>query len=261
VGSPQNYNVLRARSPFDDYVLHWSDAFGASGNDYDLFLLNSTGTTVKGFSTNTQSGSGDPVEEIYVPGGSANNDRLVVVLFSGSPRALHIDTERGVLTIATSGATIGHNAGLNTVSMAATAWNSAHAGTRPFNGTSNPVEVFSSDGPRKIFFNPNGTAITPGNFLFATAGGATLQKPDLTAADGVFTKTPGFLPFFGTSAAAPHAAAIAALVAQARPDYTNAQIKAAMVASALDNMAPGADRDGGFGVAMALQAVQYALAH
>jgi len=261
VGSPQNFNRLAAKSPFDDYVLHWSDPFGASSNDYDLFLLNSTGTTLKGFSASSQNGTQDPLEEIYVPGGSATNDRLVVVLFSGSPRALHVDTSRGALSIATSGATIGHNAGLNTVTLAATAWNSAHAGTRPFTGAANPIEPFSSDGPRKIFYDATGAAITPGNFLFGTNGGTTLQKPDLTAADGTYTKTPGFLPFFGTSAASPHAAAIAALVLQARPTYTAAQIKAAMVATALDNMAPGADRDGGYGITMAWAAVQYALAH
>lgn len=103
--------------------------------------------------------------------------------------------------------------------------------------TDNPVEPFSADGPRKIFFNPDGSSITPGNYLFATNGGQTLLKPDLTAADGVFTKTPGFLPFFGTSASSPHAAGIAALVVQARPSYTPAQVKKAMTASALDNMA------------------------
>ncbi len=65
-------------------------------------------------------------------------------------------------TITTSGATFGHNAGLNTVGTAATYWNSAHTGTKPFvGGAANPTEVFSSDGPRKIFYDPNGTAITP----------------------------------------------------------------------------------------------------
>jgi Subtilase family len=259
--TPRLFDTLNSSSPFDDYVLQWSDPLGRSSNDYDFFLLNSTGTTVKGFSAGPQTGTQDPIEEIYVPGGSAAGDRLVVVLFSGFPRALHIDTERGVLAIATSGATIGHNAGLNTVSMAATAWNSEHLGTRAFSGFANPTEVFSSDGPRKIFYNPDGTAITAGNLLFATNGGTTLQKPDLTAADGVYTKTPGFLPFFGTSAAAPHAAAIAALVLGVRPDYSPAQVKAAMVASALDTMAVGTDRDAGFGITMALPAVQFALAH
>ena len=260
--SPITFDRLISPSAFEaGYILQWSDPFGASSNDYDFFLLNAAGTAVKGFSANPQTGTEDPVEEIFVPGGAAANDRLVVVLVSGSPRALHIDTERGQLAIATSGATIGHNAGLNTVSIAATYWNSAHTGTRPFTGTANPTEVFSSDGPRKIFFNPDGSAITPGNFLFGTNGGTTLQKPDLTAADGVNTRTPGFAPFFGTSASAPHAAALAALVLQARPAYTPAQVKAALVNTALNNMTPGFDRDGGFGIPMALPAINYATSH
>ena len=88
-----------------------------------------------------------------------------------------------------------------------------------------------------------------------------MQKPDVTAADGVVAKTPGFLPFFGTSAAAPHAAGIAALILQARPDYTPAQIKQAMIATTVDNMAPGVDRDSGYGIAMANAAIAYALSH
>jgi len=77
----------------------------------------------------------------------------------------------------------------------------------------------------------------------------------------VFTKTPGFLPFYGTSAAAPHAAAIAALVKGANPSLTNAQIKAIMVNTALDTMAVGVDRDSGYGITMALPAVQAALGY
>jgi len=172
-----------------------------------------------------------------------------------------VDTNRGQLSINTTGSTFGHNAGIDTISTAATYWNSAKTGTRPFTGAANPIETFSSDGPRKIFYQPNGTPITPGNFLFGTNGGTTLQKPDLTAADGVVAKTPGFSPFFGTSAAAPHAAAIAALVFQARPGYSPAQVKTAMTAGSLDNMAAGVDRDGGYGVVMATLAVQYALSH
>jgi subtilisin family serine protease len=182
------------------------------------------------------------------------------VLFSGATRALRVDTSRGTLSIGTAGSTFGHNAGLNTISMAATYWNSGRAGTKPFTGAANPIEVFSSDGPRKIFYQPDGTPITSGNFLFGTNGGTTLQKPDATAADGVNTKTPGFLPFFGTSAAAPHAAGIAALVKSARPSLTNTQIKQILLTTTLDNMAPGADRDSGYGILMALPAVQAALA-
>ena len=240
--------------------LHWSDEQGDSSNDYDLFVTDSSGTVLKAFSSDRQTGPGsDPIEGLQYSG--VTGDRVYVVLYSGSPRALHLDTERSEIQIATDGATFGHNAGLNTVSMAATYWGSAHKGLVPFTGFANPVETFSSDGPRKIFYNPDGSAITPGNFLFKTHGGRTLQKPDLTAADGVFTKTPGFLPFFGTSAAAPHAAGIAALVLSARPSFTPAEVKKAMTATALDTMSRGVDPNSGFGITMATGAVKYALRH
>jgi hypothetical protein len=250
--------------------LKWSDPLAGSSNDYDIFVLNSTGTTVKGFSAAAQTGTQDPFEFIgvgtncgttsasgYCP---AVGDQIVIVLFAGTTRALRIDTNRGELSIATAGSTFGHNAGLNTISTAATYWNSARTGTKPFTGAANPIEFFSSDGPRKIFYNPDGSQITPGNLLFGTNGGTTLQKPDVTAADGVYTKTPGFLPFFGTSAAAPHAAGVAALVKSARPSLTNVQIKSILTSTTVDNMAPGVDRDSGFGIVMALPAVQAALA-
>ena len=257
----QNYDVLTTATTF--ISLKWSDPLGASTNDYDLFVLNPAGTAITAFSAAGQSGTTDPYEAVSRASTNpfAVNSRIVVVKFSGADRAFHVDTSRGTLSIATTGSTYGHNAGLNTVSMAATYWNSARTGARPFTGFANTNEVFSSDGPRKIFYQPNGTPITPGNFLFATNGGQTLQKPDLAAADGVTTKTPQFQPFYGTSAAAPHAAGVAALILSARPTYTPAQVKQAMYATALDSMSPGVDRDSGYGIIDAAAAVQYALTH
>ena len=260
-GSGQLFNTV-ASSPSGVVILQWSDPYGGSCNDYDLFVTNSAGTTIKGFSAARQdcSPSSVPDEEFQYASPRAG-DRIYVVLYSGNARALHINGWGSPLSISTTGNTYGHNAGLGTISMAATFYGSAHKGVVPFTGMANPVETFSSDGPRKIFYYPDGTPITAGNYLFATNGGTTLQKPDLTAADGVFTRTPGFLPFFGTSASSPHAAGIAALVVQARPGYTPAQVKTAMVRSALDNMAVGFDINGGWGVAMANGAVSYALSH
>ena len=255
----QTYDVLTAATSF--ISIKWSDPLGASTNDYDLYLLNSAGTAILDVSAGTQDGTQDPFEIIGTNSTYPAGSRIVIAKYAGVDRALHLDTERGRLSIATSGATFGHNAGASTLSMAATYWNSAKTGTRPFTGFANTNETFSSDGPRKVFYNANGTAITPGNVLFASGGGTTLNKPDLAAADGVSTKTPGFLPFFGTSAAAPHAAGIAALVRAARPDYTVAQVKQAMYATALDSMSSGVDRDSGYGVATAYAAVQYALSH
>jgi subtilisin family serine protease len=256
-------------SPGGPIFLKWSDPLGASFNDYDLFILDSTGTSIKAFSIQSQTGTQDPLEFIPpdlscgtpVPTGfcPSAGDRIVAVLFNGAARALRIETNGGTVSIGTAGATYSHNAGASTFTIAATYWNSARDGTRPFVGPPNPTEVFSSDGPRKIFYNPNGTPITPNNFLFATNGGRTLQKPDAAAADGVFCKTPGFLPFFGTSAAAPHAAAIAAIVKSVNPALTNAQIKNILSTTTVDNMAPGVDRDSGHGIVMALPAVMKSL--
>jgi hypothetical protein len=107
-----------------------------------------------------------------------------------------------------------------------------------------------------MFYFPDGTPITPGNLLFATNGGRLLVKPDIAAADGVSCRTPFFFrPFFGTSAAAPHAAAIAALLKSARPSADGAQIFHAMTSTALDIRAPGVDRDSGYGIVMAPAAV------
>ena len=272
--SPLTYDSLTSPTPPGASItLKWSDPLGGSNNDYDLFIFDSTGNTLKDFSANTQDGRQDPFEEVpvdpncgtsravgYCP---AVGDRIVVIRWSGSPgqsvRALNVETNGGALSAGTTGAIYGHNAGANTISVAATSWNSARTGTKVFTGFANSVEVFSSDGPRRMFYNPSGTAITPGNVLFGTSGGTTLLKPDITAADGTAAKTPTFFPFYGTSAAAPHAAAIAALVKSAKPGLTNIQIKNILQNTALDNMAPGWDRDGGYGVAMALRAVQAAL--
>ena len=115
------------------------------------------------------------------------------------------------LARATAGAVFGHNGGDSTVSVAAV--NVSTAGGGAFTGgATNPIQTYSSDGPRRIFFNPNGTEITPGNVLFGSEWGRDLKKPDITAADCVTTTTPGFISFCGTSAAASHAAAIAALL-------------------------------------------------
>src|SRR5262249_47358565 len=89
----------------------------------------------------------------------------------------------------------------------------------------------------------------------SSTGGRLLQKPDITAADGVTTTTPHFNEFFGTSAAAPHAGALMALLKQASPGSTRTQLYDAMINSAIDIEAPGIDRDSGAGIFMPLRAM------
>lgn len=244
----QNFNTLAGANTGSPISLYWSDPLGGSSNDYDLFRLNAAGTAVTASSTNLQNGTQDPIEQVSQ---SMANPRIVVVKkTSAQPRFLHLETNRGRLQIATPGVTHGHNAVDAIGAYGVGATRAAGPFPNPFGG-GNTVETFSSDGPRRIFFEADGTAITPGNLL--AAGGKVLQKPDITAADGVsVTGVGGFPnPFFGTSAAAPHAAAIAALLKSARPGITPDQVRAALVASAIDIESPGVDQDAGAGIIMA----------
>ncbi|MEO8432625.1 MAG: FG-GAP-like repeat-containing protein [Acidobacteriota bacterium] len=248
----QNYDILNASGFLVN--MSWSDPLGASANDYDVFVLNSTGTAVSTSSTNVQTGTQDPYEEC--PANPGAGSRIVIVKRTGAaPRYLRISTFRGRLSVSTPGDTFGHNAtpvpfGYTVAATpAAGPFSALGSPTGPYPGpfnSTNTSEVFESDGPRRIFFNADSTAITPGNF--GSTGGLLLQKPDFTAADGVSCTASGFSTFFGTSAAAPHAAAIAALLKSMGSSVTRSQIETAMTSTSIDIEAPGTDRDTGVGI-------------
>ena len=195
-GSANYDTITQTSSDNQPTVLFWSDPLNASTNDYDLFVLDSTGMTVVDSSTTTQNGTQNPFEMVNPTNAG---EHIVVVLASGTSRFLHIDTERGKLAVSTQGSTRGHDCTTNAFDVAATpaaapqylGWPSGPS-PHPFNST-NQIEPFSSDGPRRVFFQADGTPITPGNF--SSTGGAVRQKPDITAADGVTTDVPGFAPF------------------------------------------------------------------
>ena len=254
-GGGEEENRIK-RNSTNPISLQWSDPAGGSENDYDLFLIDAD-DNVLASSTNTQDGTQDPIEWIR---GSCSDDRedtrLVIVKNTGAAdRYLRLNYTREGLEIATAGHTFGHSASKDAVGVAAVDVTTAGAAGGVFNGTE-PVETFSSDGPRRIFFEADSTPITPGDF--SSTGGRVLQKPDLAAADAVSTSTPGSSPFRGTSAAAPHAAAIAALMLEAAggPDnMTLTALRAAMTGASLDIEATGVDRDSGAGIVMAPGAV------
>ena len=111
------------------------------------------------------------------------------------------------------------------------------------------IEPFSDQGPVEIY-HPNRE---------------TRQKPDITAIDGVaITGAGGFSnPFFGTSAASPHAAGIAALVMQAErkanpggsKSYIAGLVFNALRDTAVDVGAAGFDNVYGYGRVDALAAI------
>ncbi|MGI4870195.1 MAG: PKD domain-containing protein [Janthinobacterium lividum] len=94
------------------------------------------------------------------------------------------------------------------------------------------AESFTSKaGAMTFLFAPNGTALP---------AGTTRQKPNIASIDGTNTsffgggdyESDGFQNFFGTSAAAPHAAAVAALLRSSEPTLTAAQVYARLLSSA-----------------------------
>ena len=245
-------NNITGDPPFA-IILQWSDPQGGSANDYDLFLFDPTGTTVLAASTATQDGldgNDFPIEGIDSSLFNDFGNVLVVNRFSGAARHLHLNTIRGRLAVGTAGQISGHTWARSAIAVAAV--NQALAGGA-FDGNET-VETFSSDGPRRVFYEADGAAITPGNFL--ATGGELRLKPELSAADGVAVATPGFNPFFGTSAAAPHAAAIAALLLSASSQPSPAAVRQAMFDSALDIEDIGFDRDSGHGIVDAFAAIQ-----
>ena len=254
-GSGVEANELRGLS-VRTIILQWADPLGASSSDYDLFLVNENGDVLAS-STDTQDGTQDPIESISSPIFNYSGLSVVVVKASGTNRYLRVQAlgTGGRLAISTAGTLYGHSAQENAISVAMVDVATAGGSGGVFDGTES-VRSDNSDGPRRIFFQPDGTAITPGNF--SSTGGKLLQKPDLTAATCVTTATPGFSRFCGTSAAAPHAAAIAALMLEAAggPDQvTLARLRTAMTGAALDIEATGVDRDSGAGIVMAPAAV------
>ncbi|HKP12725.1 MAG TPA: HYR domain-containing protein, partial [Blastocatellia bacterium] len=247
----QNFDVITLAGT-GPLTLYWADPLGGSANDYDLFVLNNTGTSVLASSTNIQNGTRDPIEQTATASQVAGRRVVIVKKASAQARFLHLETNRGFLSLATAGQTHGHNSAPNAFGTAASP--AVGPFPNPFSA-SNVTETFSSDGPRRVFFQADGTPYTAGNF--SATGGVLRQQPVITAADGVsVTGVGGFgSPFFGTSAAAPHAAAIAGLIKSANPSLTPAQIRNLLTSTAIDIEAPGVDRDTGVGIISAYDAL------
>ncbi len=275
IATPQNYAQFPLVAPTANGdrngQLSWSDPGQGSTNDYDLFYLNETGTTVLAASTNVQNGTQDPYESTgtLTPAPYVGKRFVIVKSASAQARFLHLNLLDGFIRPFTGGRVRGHNSPGTGFSVAAAAAAGAFTTTygnppapvfggpfpNPYSSTDR-VEPFTTEGPRRVFYNNTGTVgapvfvpITPGNFL--STGGTVRQKPDFTAADGTETSVPGFQPFYGTSCAAPNAAAIGAMVLARNPVLTPAQVATALNGSAIDVEVAGTDPVAGRGIIMA----------
>ncbi|MDG4597210.1 MAG: S8 family serine peptidase [Candidatus Contendobacter sp.] len=243
--------------------LQWDQPYfsvsGSPGSASDLALLiyNSSYTTLLGGSDQPNIGS-DPVE--FAHGTALQNssttttaNRVIAIAKknSGPYPSLIKYIAFGNMTITehntSSSTTFGH---ANAAGAEATG--AAFYYSTPAFGTTPPtLESFSSAGGTPILFEVNGTRKTQPEVR---------QKPEIVGPDGTNNTFFGtyavadgdsYPNFFGTSAAAPHAAAVAALLRQAAPNLSPDGVYGFMERTAIDMRTPGFDYDSGFGLVQA----------
>jgi hypothetical protein len=214
--------------------LQWNDPFGASSNDYDMLLTNEDFTLTLATADLVQDGNDNPQEQLIYrnTGDSTITVQLVVVKFAGEGRRIKMFVfGPSAQYVTPRGSVFGHPAVTSVVAAGA---------IRASDPGLDTIESFSSQGPVFIAFPVQ----------------EQRPKPDLTAIDGVsVTGAGGFsTTFFGTSAAAPHVAGIAALLKSADSQPSRDTVINAMKSSAVDLGAPGRDDIYGAGRVDALAA-------
>jgi Subtilase family len=217
--------------------LQWAEPWEGVATDIDAFLIGPSGTIATGSVDDNVFDSQRPFEFLSWENDSGADAqvRLVINRYDGaSPRLKFALLQNGGGVTSTEyessaggdvvGPTIfGHNGSEDAISAGAIHRNSLTA-----------PEPYSSRGPVIHYFAPVDGA-TPALPLSTRA---VLSKPDLVATDCgkttffVPTETAGLFRFCGTSAAAPHAAAIAALMLEKDPAASPADVRTAIEGSA-----------------------------
>ncbi|MCO6453692.1 MAG: CHRD domain-containing protein [Pirellulaceae bacterium] len=247
LGGGTDYTHTISLSPGNNTIyFQYDQPLGGVTSDLDIRVYDMGGTLIDDgldFNTTTQR----PWENVSVfnPGPGLMNVQLTVQLFSGaaptrfkwiniggSPNGPveHVGQPGTFVT----GHEPGHSGSANAIAVGAANF-----------ATPTTPEGFTSVGPTSRSLTPGGAAMPL----------QIIQNPNLTAHDGVSTSVPGFGSFFGTSAAAPNAAAIAALLLDINPSLTPTQVANILATTATDIGAPGFDFVTGAGVVNGVRAV------
>jgi hypothetical protein len=218
--------------------LQWDEPWFGVNTDLDAFLLNAIGNRIAESHEDNTEGSKTPVEilEWENTSSSPRTVQLVVNRFAGGdPRLKFALLENGGGVSATEyprssgedvvGPTIfGHSGAADAISIGAVFRQEIKGKTL--------LEPYSSAGPVIHDYGP-----VEGSTPASPIAEETISKPDLVATDCVRTTffadfESGFWRFCGTSAAAPHAAAVAALMLERVPAAESSDVRDALTASA-----------------------------
>lgn len=213
--------------------LQWDDSMGHSANDYDLYMYNASTGAKLDFSDNTQAGNSDPIEVVgYTNYTSSPVDVAVLVnnyLGNAQTKTLELYMWANCYNnnIVKSDSIFGQSAVPEVIAVGAIDV------PKP-----SEIAIYSSQGP------------------VTTRSGEVRQKPDVCGAAGVSVSGVGGFPstFYGTSAAAPHIAAIAALLWSKYPTKTGREIRDLIQNNSMDLGASGTDNVFGYGRADAYNA-------
>lgn len=244
---------------WDSPFLSASSAAGGSAgasNSLSAYLINASNNST--LSAETSDVVGTDAYQIldYTNNtGSAITAKLAVKLADGAAPGVLKYINYGSSSITTDWATNGSTAVGHANTSGGLGVAAAYYGNTPAFGTSPAVkETYSSAGGASIYFNANGTR---------KASAEVRNQPAITSVDGAattffaqqFTTVDGQWRFFGTSAAAPHAAAVAALLLQAKPSLSASQVYSTLETTALDMGTAGFDYDNGYGLIQADKAL------
>jgi hypothetical protein len=248
VGVDNTFGITVAKEATLTVDLQWAEPWNGVATDLDAFLLDSAGKPLKvkvgseeflvGSEEDNVNVSHMPVEVFQWKNEAATSKEVLLAInrfAGGDPRLKFALLQNGSGVTETEypessggdtvGPTIyGHSGAAGAIGVGAVRYN-----------TNSSPEAFSSRGPVTHYFGP-----VAGPSPAAPIAPQVISKPDLVATDcGVttffFQPTPSSPPpfrFCGTSAAAPHAAAVAALLRQANPGASAAQVRAALTGTA-----------------------------
>jgi cytoskeletal protein CcmA (bactofilin family) len=214
------YQTINLKPGTYTIVLQWSDEFHSLGSvagvqtDMDLYLVGTSGFTLFGF--NRSNLFGDPFEVCPFTVKEETNAKVMVVRAAGTGNVRFkyiIFRGDGTIMDYQSGASsiVGHPNANGAIAVGAM----LYANIPPFTPVYPGVASFSSRGGTFTLNNGNFTA---------------RNKPDLIGPNGVnttvnlgsapFNDGDNYPNFFGTSAAAPHVAAVGALLIQGRKKFS-----------------------------------------